>query len=61
MLFSARGEQRMEITWMEPKRLRIWCDRCKQDEIRREVARVGDVEIKFDLPDATPSPAIGAQ
>ncbi len=50
VLFSVKGEQRIGVQWVSPKRLQVTCRTCVHDNVYRQIVRTDGIDIEYDLP-----------
>jgi hypothetical protein len=49
LLFVAKGRYDLSVAWTGPRTLLITCTSCSRSNVFREVAALGDIDVKYSL------------
>src|SRR5260370_28698642 len=50
LVFSARNEQKIDLSWKSTSELVVRCDTCHSEEIEYQVMKAGSLRISYELP-----------
>ncbi len=50
VIFGARNQQTIELSWKSPSELTVRCAGCRADDITFQVSKVGGLRITYELP-----------